>query len=419
MKPVRLRERLARVPARLRDAAGILGHALKRFWSGNDFQAAGSLTYTTLLALVPLLTVTFAIFSAFPAFSRLRSQAQQLIFENLVPAVSDVVLANVDRFMGNAAALTGFGIIGLAVTSILLFFSVEGAFNTIWRATEPRPLVIRLLSFWSVLTVAPILLGTSLSLSSAILADIRFSGEADLWGARLILPGLFEAAAFTLMYLTIPNREVNWKDAALGGLTAAVLMEASKIGFGLYITAFPTYRTIYGALAAFPIFLVWLYTVWSVVLFGAEITATLPEWRAGKITQVGPEGLLSAQRIVVALAILRELRAAAKLGVGIRRGTLNSRIPVGAVVIDGMLEQLRAAHWVTRTAQGAWVGTRDLHEATLDDLRHSLGLGLRGNIRSVGHLRAGWQDRLAELFSRAEANDREILGIPLAELFKE
>ncbi|WP_404325477.1 YhjD/YihY/BrkB family envelope integrity protein [Aerophototrophica crusticola] len=221
------------------------------------------------------------------------------------------------------------------------------------------------------------------------------------------------------MYLAIPNRAVRWRDALAGGLVAAVLMEVSKIGFVLYVTAFPTYETIYGALSVIPIFLVWLYTVWSIVLFGAEITATLPEWRAGRITEGGPEGLLSAHRIVVAVAILRELHRAAKLGVGIRQPTLASRIPVGAVIIEGMLEQLQHARWVDRTARGAWIASRDLHTATIDDLRHSLGLALRGNLRAVGHLQTGWQARLADLFEQTELADSGILAVPLATLFEE
>ncbi|MFM2044371.1 MAG: tRNA-processing ribonuclease [Pseudomonadota bacterium] len=402
--------------ALLRDAPGVLWAASVRFWNNNDLQAAGSLTYTTLLAIVPLFTVTFAIFSAFPAFRRMQDEVQRLIVESLVPTVGSDLILYLDRFVSNAAALTGFGVVFLAVTSILLFFSIESAFNAIWRAVEPRPVLIRLLSFWAVLTMTPLLLGSSLSVSSSVLADLG-SGDDTVGGLRLILPGLFEWAAFTLMYLTIPNRDVQWSDALTGGLVAAILMELSKFGFALYISAYPTYETIYGALSVIPIFLVWLYTVWSVVLFGAELTATLPEWRAGKITQVGPEGLLSAQRLVVALAILRELHGAARLGVGIRRATLVNRIPVGAAVLDGMLEQLREAHWVARTGNGAWLATRDLHDTTIHDLRHSLGMSIRGNLRAVGHLKAPWQDRLADIFARAEKTDRTVLGVRLTDLF--
>lgn len=408
---------LRHLPDRLRDGGAILLHAAGRFWRNNDFQASASLTYTTLLALVPLLTLTFAIFTAFPAYSRLKDQAQTLLFEFLVPSVGQQIQSYASSFMANAAALTGFGAIGLAVTSILLFFSVEGAFNAIWRNTEPRPIIVRLLSFWAVLTMAPLLLGASMSVSSSILTDMHLFGSQAIGGLRFLMPGLFEAAAFTLMYLTIPNRDVGWKDALAGGLAAALLMELSKIGFALYITAFPTYETIYGALSAVPIFLLWLNLVWSIVLFGAEITAVLPEWRAGKITQGGPEGLLSAQRIVIAIAILGELQRAARLGVGVRRQHLARVIPVGAAIIDGMLEQLRTAHWVERTARGTWVATRDLHQATIDDLRHSLGMGLRGNLRSVGHLETGWQHRLATLFEQAETADSRILACPVAGLF--
>lgn len=417
-KGERLRAWVVALPHRIKDFGSVLWHAMGRFWRNNDLQASAALTYTTLLALVPLLTVTFAIFTAFPAYSRVREQAQTMLFEFLVPQVGQQVQGYASQFMANAAALTGFGAVGLAFSAILLFSSIEGAFNAIWRITEPRPLVLRVLSFWAVLTMAPLLLGASMSLSSSMAVDFHVFGGEAIEGFKLLVPGLFEAAAFTLMYLAIPNRAVRWRDALAGGLVAAVLMEVSKIGFVLYVTAFPTYETIYGALSVIPIFLVWLYTVWSIVLFGAEITATLPEWRAGRITEGGPEGLLSAHRIVVAVAILRELHRAAKLGVGIRQATLASRIPVGAVIIEGMLEQLQSARWVDRTARGAWIASRDLHTATIDDLRHSLGLALRGNLRTVGHLQAGWQARIADLFEQTELADSRILAVPLASLFE-
>src|SRR4051812_33849724 len=138
---------------RLADAAEIAWYALRRFDSDNGYQAASALTYTALLAVVPLLTVTFGLFSAFPAFDRVQAAAQGLIVRSLVPTLGDVVLSYLNDFVSNARALTGFGVIFLAVTVLLLFNTIEGAFNAIWRAAEPRPVVVRLLSFWAVLTM--------------------------------------------------------------------------------------------------------------------------------------------------------------------------------------------------------------------------------------------------------------------------
>jgi membrane protein len=406
---------------RLADAAEIAWYALRRFDADNGYQAASALTYTALLAVVPLLTVTFGLFSAFPAFDRVQAAAQGLIVRSLVPTLGDVVLSYLNDFVTNARALTGFGVIFLAVTVLLLFNTIEGAFNAIWRAAEPRPVVMRLLSFWAVLTMTPLILAASLSAASGLLPDGSsvelVGGDGALgWALGRAVPAALELVAFLLLYISIPNRSVRWQDAAIGSLVVTVLLETAKYGFGAYIGEFPTNQAIYGALAVVPIFLLWLYLLWSIVLFGAELAAGLPEWRAGRITRSGPEGLLTGQRLVVALAILGELRQASKLGVGLRRSTLVQRVPVGAVIIDGMLERLRNAHWVVRSAKGAWIASRDLREATLYDLQKSLGSGLRGNLRAIGQLTLPWQDRLADLVERAEAADREIMGIALADL---
>jgi membrane protein len=156
------------VPRFLSAVASLMSYSVNRFWWGNCFQAAAALTYTALLALVPLLTIGFAIFAAFPAYEALQREAQTLIFNNLVPQVGDALLEALGPFMANAGQLTAFGVIGLAFTAIMLLFTIEGSFNTIFNSREPRPVVLRILAFWAILTVAPLLFGASLSLSGQI-----------------------------------------------------------------------------------------------------------------------------------------------------------------------------------------------------------------------------------------------------------
>lgn len=401
----------------------LFAFAALRFWFGNCFQAAAALTYTALLALVPLTTIAFAIFAAFPAYESLQRQAQELIFSNLVPQVGDALLEALGPFMANAGQLTAFGVVGLAFTAIMLLFTIEGSFNTIFGSREPRPILLRILAFWAILTIAPLLFGASLSLSgwAGQLLAASPVGEAarPFLGPGKLLPGLLEAAACTLLYVIIPNRHVRWFDAFVGGVVAAVLLEVSKTGFAWYLERYPVYQTIYGALSSIPIFLVWLYIAWSTLLFGAVVTASLPEWRSGRLFRSGAGGLLPTQRLAVALAVLHELADAARLGVGIRRSTLLGRVPVGSTAIDGALEVLSDAHWVARTSRGAWVATRDMGEATLDDLQKALGIGLRGPLRSAiptgGD--ADWQERLHALLEDAEKASRDVLSIPLKELF--
>lgn len=418
---------VARLPASLsflegrpQQVASFLQFLARRFIADECPTTASALTYTALLALVPLMTIFFAIFQAFPAYETLVGEAQRLLINSLVPEVGEALIENLNQFTANAGRLTGFGVIGLAVTSVLLFSTIEGSFRAIWRITEPRPIIIRVLAFWALLTMTPLLFGGALSLSSTLLARLRIEDFAVPWlGWTFLLPGLVEFAGFFLIYLIIPNREVRWQDAVTGAAIAAVLLEISKGLFGWYVAAFPTYQTIYGALSVIPIFLLWLYIAWSTVLVGAEVAAALPEWRAGLISNIGPEGLLPAQRIVVALAVLKELIAAGRLGVGMRRRTLVRRLPVGGAVIDGMLEQLRQAHWVARTSAGAWVSTRDLSEATLYELMKALHIGMRGNIRGIDSLDDGWQRRCEALLESSERSAQDMLCIPIKQLLEQ
>lgn len=408
---------LTTVRGHSREAVDLVTFTASRYYNDNCFQTAAALTYTSLLAMVPLMTIGFAIFSAFPAFGHLQAQAQQMLFKNLVPTVGDAMVEYLARFMANAGQLTAFGVIGLAISAVLLLETIEGSFSAIWRVTEPRSLIVRLLSFWAIVTLTPLLFGASLSVSGTLLAALHLDTvSVPLAGFSVALPGLFEFLGCSLLYVVIPNRPIRWQDAGLGGIAAALLLELSKLGFGWYLMAFPAYQTIYGALSTIPIFLVWLYIAWSTVLFGAEITAAMPEWRSGKILRTGPEGLLPAQRLAVALAVLHELMAASRLGVGLRRRTLVHRVPLGTILIDGTLEQLREAHWVARTTRDAWVCTRDLSEATLHDLQKALGIGLRGTVRGVAGMETPWQERCATLLEAAEHNNQHVLGISIKDL---
>ena len=422
-KPFAERRRKPRIVRLAQELFGFLGHAAMRFYNDNCFQTAASLTYTSLLAMVPLMTIGFAIFSAFPAFAELQKRVQELIFRNMVPQIGDAILEYLGHFMANAGQMPIFGVIGLAVSAVLLIWTIEGSFATVWRVREPRSLVTRILSFWAIVSLTPLFAGASLTLSSELWNALRLVHLEELAapaaGFSGILPFLLQWIGCALLYLIIPNRTVLWMDAVGGGAVGSLLLEASKASFAWYMREFPAYQTIYGALATVPIFLFWLYVAWSTVLFGAVITAALPEWRAGKITRGGPEGLLPGQRLALALAVLHELMDANRLGVGMRRRTIVQRVPVGAVLIDGILEQLRDAHWVAHTTRDAWVVTRDLTEATLFDLMKALGIGLRGPVRNIGGLELPWQERTAQLLDAAETSQHEILSVPLKALLSD
>ncbi|MGL4859188.1 MAG: virulence factor BrkB family protein [Enterobacteriaceae bacterium] len=249
---------------------------------------AGHLAYVSLLSLVPLITVVFSLLTAFPVFNEISLQLKTFIYHNFIPAAGETVQTYLDQFVANSSKMTAIGICGLIVTSLLLISSIDGALNHIWRSQSKRSLVFSFAVYWMILTLGPILAGASMVISTYILSmgwlhDTPLSQHLD----KLLrsLPFLLSFAVFWLVYNLVPTVRVRLRDAALGALVAALFFELGKKLFGLYVQAFPTYQLIYGVLAVIPILFVWIYVSWCIVLFGAEITATLGEyWRlpAGK-----------------------------------------------------------------------------------------------------------------------------------------
>jgi len=401
------------------EVGGFTKYAALRFYYDDCTQAAASLTYTVLLALVPLTAIIVAIFTAFPAFQELQDTARQLIIDNFVPEVGETVAEHLEGFAINASGLTALGVIGLLVTSILMLATIESSFNAIWHVKESRSWLIRLLTFWAVLTLTPLLFGASISLGSALLdrAAIIGGGTWLLDTLRVLLPIVIQVVGFGLLYWIIPNRSVKWSDAAIGGLVAGVLFEFSKWGFSLYLQAFPVYQTLYGALATVPIFLVWLYLAWSITLFGAVIAAALPDWRSGKVIGASLHDMPSGPRLTIAAGILAALSDSSRLGETVSRDELQRRVPVGVSAVDEMLDQLRQARFVNRTDDDRWVLTRDLHTASLADLISALGIGLSGPVGRISRIGGQWQEVLSDLTAKSEAARIQALSITLASLF--
>lgn len=243
---------------------------------------AGNLTFVSLLALVPLATVVFALFAAFPVFSDVSVQLRHFIFDNFVPAAGTVVEDYLERFVSNVSRMTAVGAIGLIITALLLIHSIDSALNTIWRSTKKRPLVFSFAVYWMVLTLGPLLAGASLVMSSYLLSVhwLNDAGLTHLLDPILrLLPLLLSVLAFWLLYSIVPTCAVPGWDAFCGALVAGVLFELGKKAFSLYVTAFPSYQMIYGVLAVIPILFLWMYWTWCIVLLGAEVTVSINHYR--------------------------------------------------------------------------------------------------------------------------------------------
>jgi membrane protein len=268
--------------ARIRSFLSFLRH---RFSETRLEQAAAALSYTSLLAIVPLMAIGFSVFAIFPGLDQSRDEVYTFLFQSFAPHLEDTIESKLATFAENASELTTVGLLFLFATAILLLSTIEKTFNQIWRVNVPRKLVPRLLAYWAAITLGPLLIGAGLSVSGYLFAATEWFGSEYAENIRSFLrflPFLLGTIAIALLYIVIPNCEVNWRDALIGGAIAAFLFEGAKKGFGIYLATFPTYEAVYGALAAIPIFLVWMFVSWFAVLAGGVLTAAIGDWRKGR-----------------------------------------------------------------------------------------------------------------------------------------
>lgn len=410
-------------PRLLRDCGSLSWYVLRRFYNDNGLGVASALTYTSLLGLVPMLTIFLAVLSGFPAFHEMREQIKELVLSPLVPEAGDVVREYVNLFLTNTQQLTAFGVIGLAATSFILLWTIESAFNTIWRVVEPRPWSIRLLAFWAILTLSPMIVAMGMSLKNyfQFLAAESVFGNAPYFFVRVphFIPLIMQFAVFSLLFWVVPHRRVRWRHCLIGGLVAALLFEILKWGFSFYLTRAETYRIVYGALATIPIFLLWLYLSWSVILFGAEVAASIPDWRADREAQMrGPAP--PAECLAVAIAILRAIWTAGCEGRRLRREELEKQVPGGSEITSRVLHHLIATDYVVTTEDDRVAIVRDLGEVSLFDLHADLGLDI-GTDLGPGYVelcrldrgRRGWLTHLADALAGVNRAKRELMGRPL------
>ncbi|KXJ60039.1 MAG: hypothetical protein AXW14_04665 [Alteromonas sp. Nap_26] len=242
--------------------------------------SAGHLAYVTLLSLVPFIMVTFTIMSAFPAFASVRSKLEHFVFSNFVPTASDVVHKYMTDFVGNASQMSAIGILSLLLVALMLISNVDKTLNRIWRTQSNRPVVYTFAIYWMVITLGPMLIGSSVVVSSYLTGLAAFTEEYTPGLGTFLLslvPSGAALLAFAILYMVVPNRRVYARHALAGAVVATVAFEISKSGFALYVTNFPSYELIYGALAVVPILFLWVYLAWIIVLFGAEFTCSLGE----------------------------------------------------------------------------------------------------------------------------------------------
>ncbi len=390
-------------------------YAIRRFGQDRCPEAAASLAFTSLLALVPVMAIGLVLFAAFPFFDAVQADLLRFVFDNFLPHAGREIEQYLNVFTRNTGQLTALGLIGIAVTALLLLTTVERAFGRVWRVTGRRAFLVRILVYWALITLGPAFFGVSLSVSSYLFAAARSVGGESLTGPlgplTALVPPLLAFLGFTVLYLVIAYRPVHWRHAALGAGIATVLFELLKKLFGIYVISFPTYQTVNGTLSVLPILLVWIYVCWIIALFGAEIAAAAPEWDDHR--RGGTDPLGANRRLDLALGLLAALFAAPARGGGLKRRKLLAAIDGAPDQVSALLATLEKQRYVVTAGRDRCSLARDLGQVTLYDLCRDLDLGLAPAAAGDG---SGWRAETAAILDRVDGVERQTMGRPLAEL---
>ncbi len=331
-------------------------HTLReRFREDRLGVTASSLTFTTVLALVPFFTVALALFTAFPIFSRVQIVLERWLIDSLIPeTIARQVLGYLTQFASKASQLGMAGFSILVITAVALILTIDRTLNNIWRVRQLRPLGQRVLIYWAAITLGPLVLGLSLVLSSYVMSASRGLVNALPEGLRFIFDSiefLALAAGMAGLYHYVPNTAVRWRHAWVGGLFVATCMELAKKALGLYLASVPTYSVIYGTFATLPILLIWIYMAWVIVLLGAVVTAYLPIVMAGVQRMPGQQGWQFEMAVEILQYLAQERESPAK---GLYASDLARRLRVDWQQIDPVLQALSVLDWVgTVQAPGA------------------------------------------------------------------
>jgi membrane protein len=383
-----------------------------RFAQDRCAQMAASLTFTTLLSLVPLITIALTLFSAFPVFTDFSAQINKFIVENFLPDTGGKLIAHyVEQFAESAARLTAVGVIFLGLAAMLMMLTIDHALNTIWHVSRPRPLMQRVLIYWLVLTLGPLLIGSSLSLTSWLVGiSVGYAKQLSGFGVFVlkVMPILLTAPAFTFLFRVVPNRYVPMRHAFIGGLVSAVAFESMNGFFALYVAHFPTYKLVYGAFSSVPIFLLWIYLSWLTVLLGALIASSLSHW--GSDVEQEPE---SVAQMYYALCMLKMMSRGMRSGRVQTLPMFSERLHVGYDVLERILAKLARTNVVSKLAGQGWGLIRDPELVMLSELRRTFvfdqsSIVVRNNDGGLG-----------EWLRRMEQQGELAAEISLSELFEQ
>jgi membrane protein len=349
------------------------GFLWKRFLENSCFQTAGSLSYTTLLAVVPVTATVLGVIAMFPIYQRWGDALTVFLFRHFVPKAASDVSSYIRAFASSARGLTGLGAVGVLTTSLLTMWGIEDAFNRIWCVVTPRHWVARFMIYVVALTIGPLVAVGLLAIWSSLFSLPLMAAAKGTVSLRFWL-GLtsitLEGVGFTAAYWIIPNRTVRLRHALVGGVLATVLFEAAKNAIAYYLTR-ASYQQIYGAVAIAPIFLLWIWVSWLVVLLGATLSAALSTFSYQPASLRLPKGF----EFYALLRLLGRFSRARRGGQGLHTADMHALEPI---LTDELLQRMLGAaaqiDLVHRDERGAWFLSRDLHEVGLVELYEAVAL---------------------------------------------
>lgn len=389
-----------------------------RFDHDKCLNQASALTYTTLFAVVPMLTVFLVIISSIKALEPARQQLQQWIYNNFLPKTSIAFDKAFTAFTDNSSNLTVIGILFLFITSVLMLSSIEDAFNRIWRVRRSRWGLIGFMRYWTIISLGPILLGTAFALSSTVASmnflSSTFGGyELNFTFILSTISFILTCLGFCVLYWTIPNRHVPFRSAFFAGCFSGIVFELIKSLFGFVMSNFTSYQLIYGAFAAVPIFLLWIYTSWIVILFGVQLSYALTAFHADNASKRPP--------ILTLLNILALFYKKQKLGQTVSE--LEALDALGRGEIGRWpkyLEMLEKQKLIIRTENDQFVLSRNLYEVNLWDFIKELPYPLPRDqdLIPISHEEI-WLNNLHPILDQCNDYLAQQLNIPLAMVFEE
>ncbi len=350
------------------------------FFAHNCLIGASALSYSTILSFLPITAIVLVVFSSVPALGDVKDRFLTVLLTNFAPQVGDSATQWFEFAANNAAKTTIIGVIAFIVTSIMLLATIEDQLDGIWEAERPRTWGQRITAYWLLFTAGPLLLGGALTISSYVEHFAREAGPhgtahpaVHIWyqTISIFIPAVLEFVSLAFLYCVIPNTHVRWREGIAGAVAAVLVLEGLKWGFGIYIQEISSYNLIYGATAGIPIFLLWMYVFWLVVLLGAELAAALsPRWSV----ENAPHAPMLAIQAELGMSLLMALATNRDRGGSVSLDELSTRLNTNPAQAREHLVRLEKAGFAAECNDGGWVLARRLSSLNLGDLYKALAI---------------------------------------------